>query len=74
MNRLIAMDIETYGELFEDKGCILCCGAHGDGISRVFNFDDYNDMMAVKDILADPTIDKVFHNCLYDTSWLYVKD
>lgn len=73
MNRLIALDIETYGELFEDKGCILCCGAHGDGISRVFNFDNINDMMEVKDLLADPTIDKVFHNCLYDTSWLYVK-
>jgi len=73
MHRLIAMDVETAGELFDPDGRILCCGAHGDGISKVFDFDNPNDVQECRDILADPDIDKVFHNCLYDTSWFYIK-
>lgn len=72
MGRLVAMDIETSGELFHG-GRILCCGAHGDGISTVFNFDVPEDIQACKDLLADPEVDQVFHNCMYDTAWLYIK-
>lgn len=80
MNRLIALDIETYdpnlhelgdGSIRKD-GRILCCGAHGDGISKVFDFDNPNDVQELRDILKDPTIDKIYHNGIgYDLPWLY---
>lgn len=80
MKRLIALDIETYdpnlqelgdGSIRKD-GYILCCGAHGDGISKVFDFDRPNDIQELKDILKDPTIDKIYHNGIgYDLPWLY---
>jgi len=70
MSRLVAMDVETFGESIKG-GRVLCCGAHGDGISKVFNFDRPQDIEECREILADPTIDKIFHNCMYDTSWLY---
>lgn len=79
MNRLIAMDIETYdpnlktlgdGSMRKD-GRILCCGAFGDGISKVFDFDNPNDVEECRDLLADPTVDLIFHNGIYDLSWLY---
>lgn len=70
--RLIAMDIETSGELFKDKDArILCCGAHGDGISRVFDFDNPNDISELRDLLADKDVNTIWHNCMYDTTWLY---
>lgn len=80
MNRLIALDIETYdpnlhelgdGSIRKD-GRILCCGAHGDGISKVFDFDNPNDIQELRDILKDPSIDKIYHNGIgYDLPWLY---
>lgn len=80
MNRLIALDIETYdpnlhelgdGSIRKD-GRILCCGAHGDGISKVFDFDNPNDIQELRDILKDPGIDKIYHNGIgYDLPWLY---
>ena len=80
MNRLIALDIETYdpnlhelgdGSIRKD-GRILCCGAHGDGISKVFDFDNPNDIQELRDILKDPNIDKIYHNGIgYDLPWLY---
>lgn len=80
MNRLIALDIETYdpnlhelgdGSIRKD-GRILCCGAHGDGISKVFDFDNPNDVQELRDILKDPSIDKIYHNGIgYDLPWLY---
>lgn len=80
MNRLIALDIETYdpnlhelgdGSIRKD-GRILCCGAHGDGISKVFDFDNPNDIQELQDILKDPGIDKIYHNGIgYDLPWLY---
>ena len=80
MSRLIALDIETYdpnlhelgdGSIRKD-GRILCCGAHGDGISKVFDFDNPNDVQELRDILKDPNIDKVYHNGIgYDLPWLY---
>lgn len=78
MKRLVAMDIETKdpnlkelgdGSIRKD-GRILCCGAHGDGISKVFDFDNPNDIDELKSILADKNIDKIFHNGIYDLSWL----
>lgn len=79
MGRLIALDIETDDpNLFDlgDGSCrhdgrILCCGAYGDGISKVFDFDVMSDVEELIDILKDKSIDKVFHNCIYDLSWLY---
>lgn len=80
MNRLIALDIETYdpnlhelgdGSIRKD-GRILCCGAHGDRISKVFDFDNPNDIQELRDILKDPSIDKIYHNGIgYDLPWLY---
>lgn len=80
MHRLIALDIETYdpnlhelgdGSIRKD-GRILCCGAHGDGISKVFDFDNPNDVQELRDILKDPNIDKIYHNGIgYDLPWLY---
>ena len=80
MNRLIALDIETYdpnlhelgdGSIRKD-GRVLCCGAHGDGISKVFDFDNPNDIQELRDILKDPSIDKIYHNGIgYDLPWLY---
>ena len=80
MSRLIALDIETYdpnlhelgdGSIRKD-GRILCCGAHGDGISKVFDFDNPNDIQELRDILKDPSIDKIYHNGIgYDLPWLY---
>ena len=80
MNRLIALDIETYdpnlhelgdGSIRKD-GRILCCGAYGDGISKVFDFDNPNDIQELRDILKDPSIDKIYHNGIgYDLPWLY---
>ena len=79
MHRLIAMDIETKdpnldalgdGSIRGD-GRVLCCGAHGDGISKVFDFDNPNDVQECKDLIEDPEVDCIFHNGLYDLSWLY---
>lgn len=80
MARLIALDIETYdpnlrelgnGSIRKD-GRILCCGAYGDGIDKVFDFDYENDVQELRDILKDKSIDKVFHNGIgYDLPWLY---
>lgn len=74
VNRLIALDVETYGNyLFDEDARILCCGAHGDGISKVFDFDDPNQIKECMDLMSDPSIDKIYHNCIYDTSWKYCK-
>lgn len=77
--RLVAMDIETHDPHLKDMksdgsmrkdGRILCCGAFGDGIDEVFDFDNPNDVRHCKDIIEDPSIDKIFHNGVYDTAWL----
>lgn len=70
--RLVAMDVETYGELYKDKDArVLCCGAYGNGINKVFDFDKEQDRAECAELLADESINKIFHNSLYDTSWLY---
>lgn len=74
MHRLIAMDVETYGNYLTDSDArILCCGAHGEGIHKVFDFDDPNQVKECCDIVADPNIDIIWHNCLFDNSWFHDK-
>lgn len=74
MHRLIAMDVETYGNYLTDPDArILCCGAHGEGIHKVFDFDDPNQVKECCDIVADPNIDIIWHNCLFDNGWFYDK-
>ena len=74
MHRLIAMDVETYGNYLTDPDArILCCGAHGEGIHKVFDFDDPNQVKECCDIVADPSIDIIWHNCLFDNGWFHDK-
>ena len=74
MHRLIAMDVETYGNYLTDPDArILCCGAHGDGIHKVFDFDDPNQVKECCDIVADSNIDIIWHNCLFDNGWFHDK-
>ena len=74
MSRLIAMDVETYGNYLTDPDArILCCGAHGEGIHKVFDFDDPNQVKECCDIVADPNIDIIWHNCLFDNGWFHDK-
>lgn len=74
MNRLIAMDVETYGNYLTDPDArILCCGAHGEGIHKVFDFDDPDQVKECCDIVADPNIDIIWHNCLFDNGWFHDK-
>ena len=74
MHRLIAMDVETHGDYFRDRDArILCCGAYGDGIDTVFDFDDPNQMQQCLDLVADPEVDITWHNCLFDNGWFYIK-
>ena len=68
------MDVETYGNYLTDPDArILCCGAHGEGIHKVFDFDDPNQVRECCDIVADPNIDIIWHNCLFDNGWFHDK-
>ena len=68
------MDVETYGDYLRDKDArILCCGAYGEGISKVFDFDDPNQIKECCDLVTDPSVDIIWHNCLFDNSWFYNK-
>ena len=72
--RRIAMDIETYGDYLRDADArILCCGAHGDGISKCFDFDDPNQVQECLDLITSPDVETIWHNCLFDTGWFYYK-
>lgn len=73
-HRLIAMDVETHGDYLRDPDArILCCGAYGDGIDTVFDFDsDYQKQKCI-DLVADPNVDIIWHNCLFDNGWFYIK-
>ena len=74
MHRLIAMDVETHGDYLRDPDArILCCGAYGEGINKVFDFDDPNQVRECCDLVADPEIDISWHNCLFDNGWFYIK-
>lgn len=72
MHRLIAMDVETYGNYLTDPDArILCCGAHGESIHKVFDFDDPNQVKECCDLVADPNVDIIWHNCLFDNGWFH---
>lgn len=74
MRRLISMDVETYGNYLTDPDArILCCGAHGEGIHKVFDFDDPNQVKECCDLVADPNVDIIWHNCLFDNGWFHDK-
>ncbi len=76
--RYVAMDIETYDPNLKTKGdgsirkdgYILCCGVYGDGFNEVIDFGYSAQVQKLKDILADESIAKIFHNGIYDLSWL----
>jgi DNA polymerase I-like protein with 3'-5' exonuclease and polymerase domains len=74
MHRLIAMDVETYGNYLTDPDArILCCGAHGEGIHKVFDFDKESDKQECFDLITNPDIDIIWHNCLFDNGWFHDK-
>ena len=74
---MIAVDIETYDPNLKELGdgsCrhdghILCVGMYGEQVKKVFCWDNENDRAECKELLElnEP---KVFHNCIYDLSWL----
>lgn len=73
-HRLVAMDVETHGNYLRDPDArILCCGAYGDGINKVFDFDDANQIQECLDLIRDPNTETIWHNCLFDTGWFYNK-
>lgn len=78
---MLAMDIETYdpnlkelgdGAIRKD-GRILCCGVYGTWkdkkISKVLDFDNPVDIQMCRDIMLSDE-PKIFHNGIYDLSWL----
>lgn len=74
---MVAIDIETYDPNLKELGdgsCrhdgrILCVGAYGDGIDKVFDFDIPSDVEQCKELLASDE-PKIFHNGVYDLAWL----
>lgn len=82
--RVIAIDIETYdpnlktlgdgscresGTADDDKSCILCVGTF-DGQYKQVYFPFTPEWDNLIEILEDENIDKIFHNGVYDLSWL----
>ena len=84
MKRLVAVDVETYDPNLktlgdgscrqsdspdDDDSCVLCVGTYdGDKAKAYFPFTE--GWAELADMLKDPAIDKVFHNGIYDLSWL----
>jgi DNA polymerase I-like protein with 3'-5' exonuclease and polymerase domains len=64
---VIGVDIETT-ELKPRDGEIKLIGLYGERMSEVTE-----DLEGVRDILEDPSILKVFHNALFDVTWLLNK-
>lgn len=78
---MIAVDIETYdpnlkalgdGSIRGD-GRILCVAVYGNTLSNVFDWADEWDRNKCKEILESPE-PKIFHNGIYDLSWLMLHD
>lgn len=75
--KIIAVDIETYDpnlRTMGDGACrgdgIMLCASTYDGHEvkgYVYNSEEWQEFVAV---MQDATIDKVFHNGVYDLSWL----
>lgn len=82
MSRLIAVDIETFDPDLHTKGdgsCrakydkrnrILCVGTY-DGTTAKAYIPGTSEWQEFKDIMKDASINKVFHNGIYDLTWLY---
>lgn len=77
---MIAVDIETYDPNLITKGdgscrasddgsCILCVGTY-DGTNAKAYIPGTTNWEELVAILKDKSIDKVFHNGIYDLSWL----
>lgn len=81
---MIAVDIETYdpglstrgdgsciesGSYEDDHSCILCVGTYDGTHAKVYMpfTAEWNEFI---DIMKDDSVQKVFHNGIYDLSWL----
>ena len=72
--KTVAVDIETYDPHLEDfgdgairnDGRILCVGIYDGFIPACYDVEH----PYVREVLGDPSITKVFHNGVYDLSWL----
>lgn len=84
MRRLIAVDVETYDpdlHVYGDGSCcddtdkhgatsrLLCVGTF-DGTNSKAYFPFTNEWPEFAELMSDESIDKVFHNGIYDLSWL----
>ena len=82
--KTVAIDIETFdpnlqqygdgscresGTPDDDHSCILCVGTY-DGERAKAYIPFTSEWKELEEILADENIDKVFHNGIYDLSWL----
>lgn len=82
---MLAVDAETYDPNLKEKGdgscrdsgtrdddgsCLLCVGTFdGQRAKAYYPFsNDWNEFVM---LMEDPRIDKVFHNGIYDLSWLH---
>lgn len=81
---LVAVDIETYDPFlstYGDGSCtteydgelgtsrLLCVGTYNGHEAKAY-YPFTNEWNEFKDMMANPSIDKVFHNGIYDLSWL----
>lgn len=82
--KIVAIDIETFdpnlleygdgscresGTQDDDHSCILCVGTYdGERAKAYIPFTE--EWKELEEILADENIDKIFHNGIYDLSWL----
>lgn len=82
--RTVAIDIETfdpnlktYGDGScrssdtpdDDNSCILCVGTFDGQVAKAY-YPFTQGWSELEEILADENVDKVFHNGIYDLSWL----
>lgn len=81
MNRLVAVDVETFDPELHDKGdgsCraaydgrskLLCVGTY-DGTTAKAYFPGTENWQEFLDMMKDKSVDKIFHNGIYDLAWL----
>lgn len=84
MKKIVAVDIETYDPGLHDVGdgscrrprtadddgsCILCVSIY-DGERGKAYIPGTAEWHALEQLLSDESVDKVFHNGIYDLSWL----
>ena len=88
MKKIVAVDIETYdpglhdtgdgscrrpGTSDDDGSCILCVGTYDGERGKAYTPGTVEWQM-LKAMLSDESIDKVFHNGIYDLSWLVCRE